>query len=1043
MSEIAKNEIEINEYWNSNNIRLDYIHRRLSKHLNPYSSDLFINGNGDKFTCLDGPPFPTGSCHHGHLLAGSLKDTVIRYKTLCGFNIDKIVGWDCHGVPIETNINKKLNITSKSDVEKIGIAKYCSECKNDVSKSIQTWTSIMNRFGRWANFENPYTTMDFRFSQKVWEMFSILYEQNLLSQGYHVSAYSLPLETSLSNFESSQNFISRNDDGMIFRVKLKNGLDKFKGMTCYLAIFTSMPWTLPGNCAIAINSSANYYGIVTEVPTSGIFNIFKKKEITFYVVNSKSKNIDPKYIISGSVLLEKSYEPIFDFSEQFYGEKNKNLGNLFKIYHGDFVNSETGTGIVSIAPMYGEDDFELCNKNKINYLYDYLTSKGEIKESVGKFFDKNYTLTTCFDFNIKIIDFVKSNYKNNFIKYERIHHSYPHCWRTNTPIIYKALPSWKVLVSKFKDDLVNINKNINWYPDHIGKHKFHNWLKCAKDWNISRQRYWGTPIPVWREVNGDKIIVIRSVRQLEILCNLPEFTIIDLHRDKIDHLEFYYKGVLYRRIPDVIDCWFESGTVQLYYADNGYTSCDFIAEGHDQIRGWFYTLLVLGYACSKYYKTFPFSPPFKNVMVNDIVLANDGKKMSKTSQNYMDPSIIIDNNGADALRLYLLYSSISKSNNFKFDNNGVYNMAKNMLIPYYNTLNYANVHENIYAQKNPNIKFENFEFPSINLLKNEFNIWIMYEMYILEKIIHKNYQSYKLNKVVLELINFVDKLNNQYIKMTYSLFHNKSSDYGIIQKDFDSDSNNIVESIVVLKFILLRLAYLMAPVSPYFSEYLFQNTKKIFNPSISIINSKSIHLTSFDQFYKYFEDDHKLYIFIKIPQRINDEIKFMEQIQKIRSKYNIPKSKPLEDVILYSNKICFVSDVIRNRINSLYISCRNINTELPNVEKKQNNFEQNFQYIKSFNELPIKLKPILNLNLFGKKFKNKTEEIKSKILNDEQMIMKLYNGETIMIDNYNFSNDHVYRWNYYIDESIIQDLLNNHTGYKLEIFSDIIILVKF
>lgn len=976
-------ELEINKFWNSNSnsnvsIKQKYLQKRSNK----------------KFKIVDGPPFATGLPHYGHYLAGSLKDTITRLKTMWGYDVDKTAGWDVHGVPMEMHANKKLNINSIEDIKRIGIDKYCAECKESALTCASAWMTYMDRFSRWANFENPYTTMDFKYCEKVWSMFNILYDNNFISQGYRVSAYSTALETSLSNFESSLNYMTRNDQSLTFQVKLidfkVNGYEEYD---VYISVFTTTPWTLPGNCVIAINKDFNYNCKIND-------------NNTITISLSSDDNNKLNILISGESLLNVKYEPLFDFTETFFGYMPK---SFFKIYHGDFVEAGTGTGAVHIAPMFGEEDFNLCIKNNIisqngENLYDYLTSRGEFIDSVGKYFDSEYVPTVCFQNNSKIIKYIKSNKPLCFIKSEQINHSYPHCWRTNTPLIYRALPSWMVNVSNFKEELIELNKNINWYPSHVGTGRFHQWLSNGRDWNISRSRYWGIPLPVWKQVDDNNFYIVKSAKHLEELCDLEIGSLNDIHRDKIDHLEFEINGKKYRRINDVMDCWFESGTVPFFFsAENQYETVDFIAEGLDQTRGWFYTLLVLGYCCQKglYGKA---EPPFKNVMVNGLVLAKDGKKMSKSLNNYTSPNIIVDKYGADSLRMYLLSSQATKAEDLKFDDNGVRDIMKNIQIPLYNTLQFLNIFYNVH--KNHLSTFENQILPNASTIKHPLNMWILSKLTQLENTIHDNYSKYQLNQVILNIKLFIEVLNNCYIKVNRPIMKNQER---------DPDINDLtVESINVTALILLRISYLMAPIAPYFSEYLFQNTKKYFN--FKDINNESIHLTEYEHFYSLYDNtfDQEQ---INIINYTENQFKLLDYVRRMRAENNIPQTKAIKNTYYISNdfdvnsKAKVIDQVFIDEMNFLNIHTLSLN------EMKIN---------------PIKLIPKINIKLISQTFKKDANKVKEFINNlDEDKLDRLYNKEILDLE-YKILPEMIDEWKYsLINKKMLYDFLSLTESNKL------------
>jgi isoleucyl-tRNA synthetase len=957
---IVQNEIKTNIYWNDRHIRDMY--------LNHNNND----SNEKTYRILDGPPFATGTPHYGHLLAGVIKDTWTRYKTYQGYKVNKNIGYDCHGVPMEMAVNKKLKISSKKDVEILGIEKYDEECRNSVLTCAKDWYDVNNRFARWGLFEKPYTTMSKDYMNKVWNMFGILYQNNMIKQGYRVCPYSTALETPLSNFESSQNYQLRCDNTLTFCVKLinfKNKINKYNDKNHYIAIFTTTPWTLFGNCAVAINKNAKYKPIVND------------NNVVFYVINN-NEEVNEEYIM-GNELIGLNYEPIFDFTNDFFEIKPD---NFYKIWHGDFVTSDVGTGAVHIAPMFGEDDYNLCLNNKIidkfgKNLHNYLNSKGEIDPNIGRIFDENYTLTNCIQCNNKIIKYIEKNKSTNFISTKQMSHSYPHCERSGTPLIYLACTTWTVTVTDIKDELVELNKDINWYPDHVGKKRFNDWLLNVKDWNISRSRFWGTPIPVWKEIEGTDLIIVNSSFELEHLCGLKSDSIQDMHRSIIDKLIIEKNGKKYKRIDDVLDCWFESGCVPFYFSNNDeYIPADLIAEGLDQTRGWFYTLLVLGCICSKALNK-KMDVAYKNVIVNGLVLAKDGKKMSKSLKNYSDPMDIINKYGADSLRLYLMSSPASKCEDLRFDDNGVQNQLGNILIPYYNTLKFVN--EYVLLHNDYLSDFKNMGYINVETLKHPLNLWIYNEMTVLEKIIFKNYDEFQGGNIVAQLHRFTDVLNNQYLKLNRKNIKNQNR---------DDDINEItIESIHVTVFIILRLAYIMAPIAPYFAEYLYQFSNPIINKS-----TNSIHLQKYSDFYKFntiITDKQKEIIdFIEI------EFKLLGHVRNLRSELKLSQTKILKHAHYYLQnydlfqKYNFLSEEFVDEMNIMDVS---------------------FYKLDDDNMKNIKLIPIIDRKLLFNKYKINGNKINNMIMNlTDYELLHLKNNNKILKDENVIESDIILEWKY-------------------------------
>lgn len=920
---LVSEELATQSFWNSG-VRNNYLNRP--------------SKTNKKFVMIDGPPFATGQPHHGHCLAGSIKDVVMRYMTMQGKEINKIAGYDCHGVPMEMAVNKKLNISSKADVERIGIDKYCQECKESVLSCADDWTTFMNRYGRWANFENPYTTMDLKYMKTVWKVFSDMNDQRYLDQGYRICSYSPKLETSLSNFESSLAYEIRNDQSVTVRFKLNFSLFEHENKAHYLAVFTTTPWTLPGNMALAINKNQKYYAKIDET------------SVTFYIISPSTIIKDDIIFMDGVDLIGASYEPLFDNMLNYTNE------NMFKIYHGDFVTTDVGTGAVHIAPLFGEDDYQLCMQvdiidadKRIIRENDYLNSACEIDDRIGFKFDPNYVKTVCYQFNNKVIRHIQEHLPNNFLETKQITHSYPHCWRTGVPLVYRAISAWFVTVSKFKDELVDANKEINWYPKNIGCGRFNEWLSNARDWNISRSRYWGVPIPVWTAPSG-KYIIIRSPNHLEQLCGLEAESITDLHRDKIDHLTFVVDNETYTRIDSVLDCWYESGAAIDYFEEK---QADFIAEGLDQTRGWFYTLLIEGFVRNK-------KPAFKNVVVNGLILGNDGKKMSKSSKNYTEPSVLINKYGADAFRLYLLSSPAVQGLEFAFNDEGVKDMLRTILIPLSSSVNfcltYIKLHNDMFV-------FEDLNYPAKECLQHPFNIWLLHKVAEFEKAMHEYYKSYQLSKLVNCFKEFIELLNNVYIKLNRQIMKEAMDDLTI-------------ESLTVLGFTLIRIAYMVAPIAPFIAEYVYRNVKHLFSgPDVS-----SIHLCYYSDFYvSILANDHQMYEFAdifetlheivdkqnKIVSTIDDELKLLDHVRKLRYENNLPKSKMLRTAYYFTDDFTDLSSEISNEINTLDVKIISLN---------------------SFKTYPIKFVPRPIIKIICQTFKKNGKQV-------QDLIMKLTETE--------------------------------------------------
>jgi isoleucyl-tRNA synthetase len=609
-----------------------------------------------EYVFYDGPPFATGTPHYGHLVGNIMKDVVPRFWTMNGYQVNRKWGWDCHGLPIENIVEKEMGFSSKKEIEeKAGVAKFNELCRSKVLSYTEDWKKTIIRLGRWVDMENAYRTMDLNYMESVWWVFKELWNKELIYKNYR-SMYICPrCETTLSQSEVAEGYRDIKDLSVTAKFELVDEPGTF------VLAWTTTPWTLPGNVALAIGEDINY----AKIKVGEEIFILAKERIHDVL---KDKEFEVLEEFKGRKLIGKKYQPVFD--NYIVDEKLANRENGWKIYGADFVTTEDGTGVVHIAPAYGEDDLTLGRLNKLPFI-QHVGMDGMFKKEMGEFAG----------FHVKPIDNVEAT-DVLIIKYlagkgllfskEKYEHSYPHCWRCETPLINYATSSWFVNITKIKDKLLEEAKGINWSPAHIKDGRFGNWLEGARDWSISRQRFWASCIPIWESADGEERMVMGGVKELE---DLSGEKITDLHKDTLDKITFKSptSGKLMKRIPDVLDCWFESGSMpyaQFHYPFENKEKveknfpAEFIAEGIDQTRTWFYYL----HAISGGLKS---SQAFKNVIVNGIVLAEDGKKMSKKLKNYPDPSIIFEKYGADALRYYLLTSPVMQAENLNFCEKGV------------------------------------------------------------------------------------------------------------------------------------------------------------------------------------------------------------------------------------------------------------------------------------------------------------------------------------------------------------------------------------
>ena len=604
----------------------------------------------------DGPPFATGLPHHGHLLAGTLKDIVPRYWTMKGRYVQRRFGWDTHGLPIEQEINKKLGMTAHEALEKLGVAGYNQECRSIVNRYTSEWEQTVTRLGRWVDFENDYKTMDPTFMESCWWVFKSLWDKGLVYQGTKVVPYSTGLGTGLSNFEAGLDYRDVQDPAVTVLFKMDDSED-------YIAAWTTTPWTLPSNLALCVGPDVDYVRVHDK--DRGVNIIFAEERVETFAKKRNLEIVGESF--KGTELLGKKYEPLFPYFSDLKSE------GAFTIFNDDYVTTDSGTGIVHQAPSFGEDDNRICKAAGMKAEVCPLDEVGRFTEEV-----KDYAGQYVKDADKNIIKHLKDN--TRLYDHGNLVHSYPFCYRSGAPLIYRTVPQWFVSVESFKDKLVKNNQEINWVPGHIKNGRFGKWLENARDWAVSRTRVWGTPLPIW---TNDETGSMKCFGSIDELKQASGVLLTDLHREFSDDVTFTVEGEAgtYKRIPDVFDCWFESGSMpyaQLHYPfenkemfENGFPA-EFIAEGLDQTRGWFYTLTILSTALFD-------KPAFKNVIVNGMVLAEDGKKMSKSLRNFTAPDQLMEDFGADALRLYLINSGLVKGEEQRFTDAGVKDMVRRAL----------------------------------------------------------------------------------------------------------------------------------------------------------------------------------------------------------------------------------------------------------------------------------------------------------------------------------------------------------------------------
>jgi len=773
-----------------------------------FKKSLARNAGGQRYTFYDGPPFATGLPHYGHLLAGVIKDIVPRYQTMRGKYVERRFGWDTHGLPIEALAQDALGIAGAHEIKAYGIDKFNEQCRSMVLKYVGEWRKTVTRMGRWVDFDNDYKTMNPDFMETIWWVFKQLWDQGRVYRSHRIMPYSWKLSTPLSNFEAGSNYKDVQDPTVTVRVKVigipgDSGLSGIFGSDIYLLIWTTTPWTLPENLAICAGANIDYVAVrdltddvrpIYVMAKARLTHIFKKEEQYEVVAEFK-----------GSALKGVEYEPMFPY---FAGKRAE---GAFRVLNDDYVTTDDGVGLVHIAPAYGEDDFRVCQEAGIKAFADPLDSScnftDEVPEYAGRF---------CKDCDKDIIKRLKAEGK--LVHQATITHSYPFCDRTDTPLIYRAIDAWYVKVEDLHDKLAANNATVHWMPEYVGDKRFGNWIKDARDWNISRNRFWGSCIPVW--VNDDDpsdMICVGSIAELE---QLSGERVSDLHKHFVDKVVIRKDGKTYHRTPEVLDCWFESGSMpyaQQHYMGNGDPSAffpaDFIAEGLDQTRGWFYTLMLLG--------TMLFGKsPYRNVVVNGLVLAEDGKKMSKRLKNYPDPTKMLDLYGADAIRLYMIYSPVVRAENLKFSENGVKQVLRDLLIPWWNAYSFFVTYANVDGFNDSEVQMS--ELRSDNVLDR----WIVSSLETLVNDVTEAMDNYDLQRSVRPFVAFVEDLTNWYIRRSRRRFWKSQN---------DGDKLNAYRT---LRYVLVQLCKVAAPFTPFIAEEIYRNLKGAGDP-------ESVHLCDF------------------------------------------------------------------------------------------------------------------------------------------------------------------------------------------------------
>ncbi len=848
----------------------------------------------EEYVFYDGPPFATGLPHFGHFVPGTIKDIIPRYQTMKGKKVERRFGWDCHGLPVENLIEKELGLNSKTDIERFGVAEFNEACRSSVLRYVKEWRRIVTRLGRWVDFDNDYKTMDPDYMESIWWVMKSLWEKGLLYEGHYILPYCPRCSTVLSNHELNLGgYKDVHDPAITVRFKVRgaagaaSSLSDLADGSTYLLAWTTTPWTLPSNLALTLGPDVEYVlvqdGAERYILAEARLSAYYKKPEDCRIVWKKK----------GGELAGIEYEPLFPYFAEAAAQ------NAFRTYLGDFVTTEDGTGIVHTAPGFGEDDHRVLKGTGVPTICPVDAEckfTPEVSDYQGMFVK---------DADKAIMERLKAEGK--LVKRDQILHAYPHCWRCSSPLIYRAVGSWFVDVTKIKASMLKANSTIYWVPEHIKDGRFGKWLEGARDWAISRNRYWGNPLPIWKCPDCGKTICVGSRAELKELSGVDA---TDLHKHFVDEIKIPCScGKTMERIPEVLDCWFESGAMPYgqhhYPFENkeffdSHFPANFINEGLDQTRGWFYTLTILAAALFD-------KPAFENCVVSGLVLASDGKKMSKSLRNYTDPMEVVNEFGADALRLFLMHSAVVKADDLRYSDDGVREVLKSIIIPLWNSYSFFVTYANI-DKASPTAAPAD---PS-----NPLDKWILSTAETLVEKVSAALDAYDMSKAIDPIVEFIDLLNNWYIRRSRRRFWRSEND------------TDKMEAYGTLYSVLKTVALVSAPFMPFTSEAMWRNLRLQGDP-------ESVHLADFP-----------------VPQasRRDADLEFKMAVvrhavsmgRSLRYQYNVKVRQPLRTVELVTRDpaekkvLLEMEEIVREELNVKNVVFRDNEEDLVEYQAKAN-----------------------------------------------------------------------------------------------------------